>query len=205
VDQSPNLLQGCWHERHKFAGLVEHGSGGFGMKGRVRDIELRVLSALMVDGRISDRALAKKLGVSQPTVSRVRTKLEKEGYIREYTAIPDLAKLGYELLALTFVKLKHVSDEKTKLARKVAEEGLADGLFNVVMFQRGMGSGYDGLLASYHEDYSSYVKMVNHLKRSALEVDRIDHYLVSLQDPISNRPLTYKTLAKHILTHEKPA
>ena len=175
------------------------------MKGRIRDIELRVLSALMIDGRMSDRALAKKLGVSQPTVSRVRTKLEKEGYIREYTAIPDLAKLGYEILALTFVKFKRVSGEKAKLARKVAEEILVDGLFNVVVFQTGISPGYDGLLASYHKDYTSYVKMLDHLKRSALEVDRIDNYLVSLQDPISNKPLTYKSLAKHILTREKPA
>jgi len=183
---------------------MEHENEGFRMKERVRDIALRVLSELMINGRISDRALAKKIGVSQPTVSRIRTKLEKEGYIREYTAMPDLAKLGYELLALTFVKIKNVSDEKTELARKVVEESFGKGPFNVVMFERGTGLAYDGMLVSYHEDYSSYVALVKYLKQTEfLEVDKIEHYLISLRDPVRYRPLTFKTLAKHILTRGK--
>jgi DNA-binding Lrp family transcriptional regulator len=176
------------------------------VKGRVRDIELRVLSALMINGRMSDRALAKKLGVSQPTVSRIRMKLEKEGYIKEYAAIPDLAKLGYEIFALTFVKIKSVSDEKIGLAKRVAEESLVKGPHNVVMFERGSGLAYEGMLASYHEDYSSYMELVRYLRQiEFLEIDRIDSYIVSLKDPVRYRPLTYKTLAKHILTRKKPA
>lgn len=46
------------------------------------------------------------IGVSQPTVSRLIRKLESEGVIREYTMIPDFSKLGYQILGLTFVKLK---------------------------------------------------------------------------------------------------
>jgi DNA-binding Lrp family transcriptional regulator len=49
------------------------------VKGRIRDIELKILSELMKNARISDRELAKKIGVSQPTVSRIRSRLEKEG------------------------------------------------------------------------------------------------------------------------------
>ena len=64
------------------------------MKGRIRDIELKILSELMKNARISDRELAKKIGVSQPTVSRIRSRLEKEGYIRGYTVLPNLRKLG---------------------------------------------------------------------------------------------------------------
>ncbi len=171
------------------------------MKERLRSIDLRVLSELMMNGRISDRTLAKKVGVSQPTISRIRTRLEKEGYIKEYTAIPDLAKLGYELLALTFVKINNISDEKTELAQKVAEESVGKGPFNVIMFERGTGLPYDGLLASYHEDYSSYTELINLLKHfEFLEVEKIDHYLISLRDPVRYRPLTYRTLAQHILT-----
>jgi Lrp/AsnC family leucine-responsive transcriptional regulator len=62
----------------------------------LREIELRVLSELIKNSRISDRELGKKLRMSQPTVSRIRNKLENEGYIKEYTLIPDFQKLGYE-------------------------------------------------------------------------------------------------------------
>jgi len=50
--------------------------------------------------------LARAVGVSQPTVSRMIKKLEKEGYIKEYTMVPDFQKLGYHLLALLLIKLK---------------------------------------------------------------------------------------------------
>ena len=41
------------------------------------------------------------MGVSQPTVTRRRAELEKEKLL-DYTAIPDLKKLGFEILAITF-------------------------------------------------------------------------------------------------------
>ncbi len=72
----------------------------------VKDVELNLLSELMKNSRRSDRELAKAIGSTQPTVTRTRRKLEKLGVIREYTAIPDFSKLGYELLSLTFVKMK---------------------------------------------------------------------------------------------------
>jgi len=34
------------------------------------------------------------VSVFQPTVSRMVKRLEKEGYLREYTMIPDFQKLG---------------------------------------------------------------------------------------------------------------
>jgi DNA-binding Lrp family transcriptional regulator len=36
----------------------------------MREIELKVLSELMKNSRVSDRELAKKIGSSQPTVTR---------------------------------------------------------------------------------------------------------------------------------------
>ena len=45
----------------------------------MKDVELRVIRELIRDCRRSDRELAKPAGVSQPTVSRIRPRLEKEG------------------------------------------------------------------------------------------------------------------------------
>ena len=72
----------------------------------MKDIERRLLSELMKNCRRSDRELAKVLGVSQPTVTRAIHRLQEEGYIKEYTVIPDFSKLGYELMGFTFVKMK---------------------------------------------------------------------------------------------------
>jgi len=72
----------------------------------MKELELRLLSEIMRNSRRSDRDIAKAIEVSQPTISRIIKKLEKEGYIEEYTMIPNFHKLGYEILALTFVKLR---------------------------------------------------------------------------------------------------
>ena len=60
-----------------------------------------MISELVKNSRRSDRELAKALGVSQPTVSRIRVRLEKQGII-EYSAVLNLAKLGFEMIAVTF-------------------------------------------------------------------------------------------------------
>jgi DNA-binding Lrp family transcriptional regulator len=60
----------------------------------------------MKNSRRCDRELAKAIGVSQPTTTRLRTKLEKEGYIKEYTVIPNFSKIGYTIMALNFFKLE---------------------------------------------------------------------------------------------------
>ncbi len=56
-----------------------------------------LLYELMKNSKRSDRELAKVVKVSQPTITRMRKNLEKKGYIREYTIVPAVEKLGFEL------------------------------------------------------------------------------------------------------------
>jgi DNA-binding Lrp family transcriptional regulator len=49
----------------------------------MKDVELKLVSELMKNSRRSDRELAKAVGVSQPTVSRLVKRLEKDGLIKE--------------------------------------------------------------------------------------------------------------------------
>ena len=81
----------------------------------MKEIEKKMLSELVRNARRSDRELAKAIGTSQPTATRVRTKLEKEGYVREYTTIPNFSKIGYSILAVNFLKLdlRLVQDRKS--------------------------------------------------------------------------------------------
>jgi DNA-binding Lrp family transcriptional regulator len=81
----------------------------------LKDVELRLISELMKNCHRSDRELARALGISQPTVTRIRNRLEKEGVVREYAMIPDFRRLGYNLMGVTFFKLAEpLSKEREK-------------------------------------------------------------------------------------------
>ena len=54
---------------------------------KLKDIDFKILFELMKNSKTSDRKLAKKIGVSQPTVTRRRARLQKE-VIEGYTTIP---------------------------------------------------------------------------------------------------------------------
>jgi DNA-binding Lrp family transcriptional regulator len=167
----------------------------------MKDIELRLVSELMKNCRRSDRTLAKALGVSQPTVTRLMNKLEKDGIIKEYAMIPDFAKLGYSILAVTFVRLnKYLTLEEIEKARVSAQTSITGNL-NFIMLERGMGMGYDGVFLSFHEDYSSFSNHENWLKQfDFVDVAGTQSFLIDLKDTLHYRSLTFSTLAKHILT-----
>jgi DNA-binding Lrp family transcriptional regulator len=171
----------------------------------MKTLELRLISELMKDSHVSDRKLAKRLGTSQPTVSRLRSRLEEEGYIKEYTIIPDFNKLGYKIMALTFVRLKAtITSKVVEEARKVAAESLKTGPYEIVMLERGIGCASHGVVISYHRNYTSYKKLRKWLEQFAfLDIDRIDSFLIDLNDKVRYRPLTFKALAQDLLTPEK--
>ena len=62
--------------------------------------DVKILRILLSDARLSSRQIAKKTGVSIGTVlSRIK-KMEQAGIIKEYSAIVDHEKLGYELTVI---------------------------------------------------------------------------------------------------------
>jgi len=166
----------------------------------MKDTELRLVSELMKNSRRSDRDLAKAIGVSQPTVSRMIKKLEKEGIIKEYTVVPDFCKLGYRLLGLTFVKLKgDLSSEEREKSREAAGISLGKSSFGIVMLERGLGLGYDGVIVSFYEDYSTYFEHKQVLKQYAFLESAQETFLINLEDKVHYRSFTLSTLANHVL------
>jgi DNA-binding Lrp family transcriptional regulator len=169
---------------------------------KIKEVEWKLLSELMKNSRRSDRELAKVIGVSQPTVSRLIKKLEKEGFIKEYTMIPCFHKIGYHLLALTFVRLgRNVSPEQLEKAKKMAVDKLRESSFGFILFKTGMGLGYDGVLASFHEDYASFDKLRSEMKKSTEPgIIEMEVFLTSMDDEARYVPLTFSLLARHLLT-----
>ena len=166
----------------------------------MKDTELRLITELMKNSRRSDRELAKAIGASQPTVSRIIKKLEKEKIIEEYTMISNFSKLGYKILALTFVKLKTtLNQEQIERAREIAKERLRAGPSEAVMLERGMGLGFDGVFITYHEDYLSYEKFADWLRQfDFIAMKDVQSFIVNLESPVRYRPLTFSVLANHV-------
>ena len=68
-------------------------------------IDISILSALQAEGRMSNAALAEKVGLSQSACSRRLDALEKEGAIRGYHARLANKTLGFGLTAIVHISL----------------------------------------------------------------------------------------------------
>ncbi|MFQ6073726.1 MAG: winged helix-turn-helix transcriptional regulator [Candidatus Bathyarchaeia archaeon] len=158
---------------------------------------LGLLRELLKNSKRSDREIAKRLGLSQATISRMRAQLQKEGYIKTYTVVPDFAKLGYEILAFTFSKLKAypTKEEAEKLVQRAAE--WAGKRPNVVFAADGEGlGGKDIIMISFHKSYSKYADF---MRTYALDWGQIisgfESFTVSLGSGYKMKPLDLKYLA----------
>jgi DNA-binding Lrp family transcriptional regulator len=171
----------------------------------MKHVESCLLSELLKNSRRSDRELARVLGVSQPTVSRMIRRLEEQGIIKEYTIIPDFAKLGYDIMGFTFVKMKQnlSSDEESEFrefASKFAKEHPHAELIGV----SGIGLNKDYVFVSFYKDYSAYAETQKISKEVPYsDVNETEGFLVNLRDKSLTRVLSMSAIAKDILTPEK--
>jgi DNA-binding Lrp family transcriptional regulator len=158
-----------------------------------------LLSELIKNSRGSDRDLAKAMESSQPTVTRARTKLEREGYIREYTMIPDFCKLEYEIMALTFVNSElGFTREEIEKTREAIREKIRETPLDLIMVERGKGMKFDGVIISLHKTYESFNKLRDRFRQYPFMQPDIDSFLISLHDENRYLPLTLKILANHL-------
>jgi DNA-binding Lrp family transcriptional regulator len=165
------------------------------MKGQSR-LDLRLLWELVRNSRRSDRELAKVLGTSQPTVTRRRVFLERE-LIDGYTAIPKWEKLGYEIFAVTLVKIRAVIGSKAEydVTRRKALEWLMSQK-NIIMAGACRGMGVDSFMISMHKSYMDYDEfMRNHRFELGDFVEDVQSVLVNLGGKEVVKPLSLKYLA----------
>jgi len=123
------------------------------------EIKLKLLYELIKGSRRSDRELSKILGHTRATIARKRKELEREGLIKEYTIIPDFAKLGYQICAFTFLtwaqKPRPEDIERGK-------EWLAEHP-EIIMAAGGEGFATN-IIVSMHRDYSEFSSFMAHLR-----------------------------------------
>jgi DNA-binding Lrp family transcriptional regulator len=77
---------------------------------KLDSIDLRILSELQDDGRITNVELSRRAKITAPPCLRRMRALEKAGYIKGYHADLDGKSLGYEVAGFAFVGLSTQSD-----------------------------------------------------------------------------------------------
>jgi DNA-binding Lrp family transcriptional regulator len=157
----------------------------------------QLLFELIKGSKRSDRELAKVLRVSQPTVTRMRKKLE-ETAITEYTIVPNWNALEFELMAMTFVNIRGESkarEEQEKTIEK-CKKWMMDHP-NIIFASDGAGMGMDRVMISFHKDYTDYSKFITeHRIKWAETLGEIKSFIVSVKGGEILKPFSLKYLEK---------
>jgi len=171
------------------------------IESKLKEIELRVVAELMKNSRRSDREIAKALHISQPTVGRVIKRLEKEGIIKEYTMIPDFAKLGYKLMGMSFMKLEDsASSSITPEIRKKTAEVERNNPYASLIAVDGEGLKKDRVFISLYRTYSDFHRAMDFAKQLPfINVESLESFLVDLENKNNYRVLSMATVANNIL------
>ncbi len=165
----------------------------------LKKVDRQILAALMKNARHSDNKLARKLGISQPTVTRRRAKLERD-IIRSYTVVPHWVKLGFKLLVVTFTKSREARTSPKRLEEVLAKskEWMRQHP-NVLMCVGSRGMGMGGFMISIHRNYSEFDSLMrDHDIELGRYLDDVQNVVVNLDGGTILKPFDFKYLADFI-------
>ena len=158
------------------------------MKERMMSLLLEYLKG----SKRSDRELAKVVGVSQPTITRMRQRLVKEGAIKHFTVIPDFVKMGYEIMVISHIKNKALV--VTELEEKAEKHWKKYP--NVIFVSRAEGMGKNGVLISLHKSYTDYSDfLTENLREWGDYIESYDSMFINLNGRIV-KPLSLTYLGE---------
>lgn len=88
---------------------VENGNG-------LDAIDKQILNLLQENAKMPQAAVAKKVGLTAPSVNERIRKLERAGFIRAYVAVLDARKLGHDITAFVEIFVEHPKFEESFIA-----------------------------------------------------------------------------------------
>jgi len=152
------------------------------LKATIKKTDLKLLFEFVKNCKRSDREIAKIVGVSQPTITRKRAKLIETGLIRQFTAIPSLDKIGYEIAALTFTN-RRISTNANSKKSSDKERDWIQKRDEIVFASVGLGMGMDEVIVSVHKNYTDYQKFLTELRIHLAENSKNIHsFIMSLRN-----------------------
>ncbi len=86
------------------------------------DLDKAILKELQQDSAMSNVELARRISLSPPAVHARIKRLEELGYVRQYVAILDREKVGYDMLCLINVTLQMHQMENINLFREAVQQ-----------------------------------------------------------------------------------
>jgi DNA-binding Lrp family transcriptional regulator len=162
-----------------------------------QDRMILLLHELIKNSKRSDRDLAKILDVSQPTLTRMRKRLEKEGYILDYTAIPNMTKLGFEIIAFTFLSIDRYDPKTGTLDKTLGEHAHKWVTYNPKIIFAAGGEGLEGkncLMISVHRDFTDFTDFVSDFRAQwVARIKDMDTFLISFKGKMP-KPFSFRNL-----------
>ncbi len=116
--------------------------------------DIKILQQLQNNSRLTTKELASAINLSAtPTFERVK-RLEREGYIKRYTAVLDAEKLNCGFVAFCYIKMKqHTYENSIRIMEAVQGINEIAECYNI-------SGDYDFLLKIYAKDMKSYQSFI---------------------------------------------
>jgi DNA-binding Lrp family transcriptional regulator len=144
-----------------------------------------LLYELIKNSRRSDRDLAKILHVSQPTVTRMRKKLETNDFILEYTLVPNFAKLGFEIVSFTFLNVARSCIEANISPKELSQKAHKWIAQNKHVIFAGTGEGIRGkncVVVSLHRNFTDYTSFISAFRQQwEKNILDVESFIVTLR------------------------
>jgi Lrp/AsnC family leucine-responsive transcriptional regulator len=86
------------------------------------NLDRAILYALQINGRMSNVELAQRINLSPPATHARIKRLEQRGYIRQYVALLDQEKVGYDMLCFVNISLQLHQPEQVEAIREAIRE-----------------------------------------------------------------------------------
>ena len=132
----------------------------------------QILNCLQIDGRISNVDLARKVNLTAtPCIERVK-RLERQGYIRGYTALLDPELVDASLLVFVEIDLSHNSPDAFKRFREEARR------LPEIMDCHLVSGNFDYLIKARVRDMKAYRKLLGEKILSLPGVNTSRSYVV---------------------------
>jgi DNA-binding Lrp family transcriptional regulator len=145
-------------------------------------IDIRILSELQKNGRITNVELAELVYLSpSPCLMRVK-KLQAEGYITGYAAQIDVSKLGQSLMVFTEITLKN--HRQIDFARFLAAMEKIDQVIECHL----VSGGYDYLVKFVTAGITEYQTIMENLVERDIGIDKYFSFVI-LKSPIVKKHL----------------
>lgn len=157
---------------------------------------MRLLQELLNDSSRSDRELGRAIGVSQPTVSKIKKELLEKGLIRGFTVLPNFFKIGYELMAITLVKERSFfsSTKERQKHHKMVKNWMREQP-NVAFCSYCRDLDFEGLMISFHKSYNDFDQFISvHNRDLGHLIKDVKSLLVNLDENQVIKPFCIKCL-----------